>query len=96
LWAIAINGDPECCGIIMPVVHGEQADLRWNECGVVIARVSAKEAEPMLLRMAVSGGVCRETCPHCGELNTFPGFTSMEAYTCRHCSQGVVIQRPVQ
>jgi hypothetical protein len=46
------NGDPECCGIIMPVVHGEQADLRCNECRVVIASVSATEAEPTLLRMA--------------------------------------------
>jgi uncharacterized protein (DUF983 family) len=90
------NGDPECCGIITPVVHGEQADLRCNECGVAIARVSAAEAEPTLLRMALSGGICSETCPHCGELNPFPGFKSMEAYTCRHCGQGVVIQRSVQ
>jgi hypothetical protein len=90
------NGDPECCGIIMPLVHGEQADLRCNECGVVIATVSATEAEPTLLRMALSGGTCSETCPHCREPNTFPGFTSMEAYTCRHCGQGVVIQRSVQ
>ena len=47
------NGDPECCGIITPVVHGEQADLRCNECGVVIARVSATEAEPTLLQRDV-------------------------------------------
>jgi hypothetical protein len=45
-------GDPECCGIIMPVVRGEEADLRCNECGVVISTVSAKEAEPTPLRMA--------------------------------------------
>ncbi len=80
----------------MPVVHGEQADLRCNECGVVITTVAAAEAEPTLLRMALSEGVCSETCPRCGERNTFPGFISMEAYTCRHCGQGVVIQRPVQ
>jgi len=90
------HGDPECCGIIVPVAHGEQTDLVCNECAVVIATVPAAEAAPTLLRMALSGGVSSETCPHCGELNTFAGFTSMEAYTCRHCGIGVVIQRPVQ
>jgi uncharacterized protein (DUF983 family) len=45
--------------------------------------------------MAMEGGFCSETCSHCGELNTFPGFSSMEAYTCRHCGVGVLVQRPV-
>ena len=64
----------------MPVQRGERADLICDECGVVIATVSAAEAEPTLLRLALSGGVCSETCPHCEELNTLPGFTSMDAY----------------
>jgi hypothetical protein len=84
-------GDQECCGIIMPVESGDQADLVCNECGAVISSV-----EPTLLRMAMSGGLCSETCPHCGQLNTFPGFSSMEAYTCRHCDLGVIVRKPVQ
>ena len=89
-------GDPECCGIVMPVERGEQTDLVCNECGMVIGTVPAAEAEPTLLRMAMEEGFCSETCPHCGDLNTFPGFSSMEAYTCRQCGLGVVVQRPVQ
>ena len=89
-------GDPECCGIVMPVERGKHADLVCNECGAVIATVSASEAEATLLRMALSGGFCSATCPHCGVLNTFPGFTSMAAYTCHHCGQGVVIPTSVQ
>src|SRR5436190_14411604 len=26
-------------------------------------------------------------CPHCGELNFFPGFTEIAAYICQHCGQ---------
>jgi hypothetical protein len=89
-------GDPDCCGIIMPVVRGEQCDLVCNECRAVIATVPAVEAEQTLLRMAMSEGICTETCPHCGAINTFPGFTSMEAYTCRQCGTGVVLQRSMQ
>jgi hypothetical protein len=89
-------GDPDCCGIIMAAGRGDQTDLMCNECGFIIQTVPAVEAEPMLLRMALSGGFCSEICPHCEELNSFPGFTSMEAYTCRHCRAGVIVQRSVQ
>jgi hypothetical protein len=107
LAAHADQGDPECCGIIMPTRNGEYVDLKrnpgtdsidlmYNECGAVIMTVPAAEAEPTLLRMAMAEGMCSETCPHCGELNTFPGWTAMEASTCRHCGTGVVVRRPVQ
>lgn len=89
------HGDPECCGCIFPVVRGDEADLVCNECDVVIRTVSASEAQRVLLEMA-SGEVCSETCPSCGTLNLFPGFSAMEAYTCRHCGEGVVVQRRVQ
>jgi hypothetical protein len=102
-------GDAECCGIVMPVRNGEYVqlqdipaqnnqmpvDLMCNECGAVIASVPAGEAEQTLLRMAMSGGVCSETCPLCGELNVFPGWTAMEAFTCRFCGNGVKVERPV-
>ncbi len=90
------HGDPECCGIVVPVARGELADLKCNECGAVIATVSAGSAESSLLQMAVSGGVCSEVCPHCGDLNVFPGFSEMVAYVCRHCGEGVSIKRPAQ
>lgn len=89
------QGDPECCGCIFPVVRGDQADLVCNECEAVIRTVPAQDAERILLEMAMADGFCSEICPVCKEL-TFPGFTSMEAYTCRHCGEGVVVKRPLQ
>jgi uncharacterized protein (DUF983 family) len=32
-------------------------------------------------------------CPHCGELNTFPGWTEMYAFICRFCGQGVNVEK---
>lgn len=90
------HGDPECCGIVMPVIRGDLADLTCNECGAVIATVAAGEAEPTLLRMAAGAGICSEMCPHCGDLNVFPGFTEMLAYTCRYCGEAVRVGRSVQ
>lgn len=89
-------GDTDCCGILMPVPRGDREDLTCNECGAVVDIVEAGQAEGTLLRMALSAGVCSEACPRCAGVNIFPGFTSMEAYTCRHCGQGVVVQRPAQ
>jgi hypothetical protein len=65
-------GDQQRCGTIMPVERGDQTDLVCNECGAIINGVAAGGAEPTLLRIAKSGGFCSETCPQCGELNTFP------------------------
>ena len=89
-------GDQECCGIIMPVERGDRADLVCNECGAIISSVAVGEAEPTLLRMAMSNGFCSGTCPHCAELNTFPGFDSIDAYTCRHCDLGVVVNKTIR
>jgi hypothetical protein len=82
-------GDPECCGIIVAVEIGERADLECNECGVVIKSVPANVAESTLIGMSTASAFCAEICPACGELNTFPGFDSMLAFTCRHCGIGV-------
>jgi uncharacterized protein (DUF983 family) len=35
--------------------------------------------------------MCSETCPNCGEVNVFPGFSAMEAFTCRSCGEGVQV-----
>jgi uncharacterized protein (DUF983 family) len=32
------------------------------------------------------------TCPHCGEENTFPGFSSMKAYVCHRCGKAVEVE----
>jgi hypothetical protein len=67
-------GDPECCGLIMAAIHGDQAELQCNECGAVLRTLPAAEAEKALAEMA-SDEMCGATCKHCGIPNTFPGFT---------------------
>ncbi len=44
----------------------------------------------------VGRAVCSETCPHCGALNTFPGWRRMLAYVCRDCGEGVAIETRLQ
>src|SRR5712671_2325448 len=34
-------GDPECCGCLNAVVHGDQADVVCNECGAILRSVPA-------------------------------------------------------
>lgn len=92
----ADHGDVECCGCLFPVIRGNVADLVCNECGAVVRTVPAAEAEQTLLQMAMTGGVCSETCPHCTALNAFTGFSAMEAYICCECGLGVRVVCPVQ
>lgn len=87
-------GDPECCGCIFPARRGDVAGLICNECNAVIQTVPVAKADEVLLKMSMALGVCSEVCPVCGELNTFTGSTSMEANTCRHCGNGIVVNRP--
>jgi hypothetical protein len=35
-------------------------------------------------------------CPHCGDLNIFPGFDQILAYVCQDCGEGVDVTLPVQ
>jgi transcription initiation factor TFIIIB Brf1 subunit/transcription initiation factor TFIIB len=87
----ADHGDPDCPGLILPEVSGDQANLVCNDCGAVIRTVPASEAEQTLAQMAASE-ICSAECPICGELNIFQGFSVMLAYTCRHCGAGVEVQ----
>jgi hypothetical protein len=89
------HGDPECCGCLFPIGHGDHADITCNECDVVVRTVPVAEAQQVLVAMA-SAEFCSETCPSCGAQNVFPGFSAMEAFTCRCCGRGVVVQRRVQ
>jgi hypothetical protein len=86
----------DCCGCLIVIERGDQADLRCNECDALVATVRAAEAEATLLAMAMAQGVCSAACPHCGAHNVFIGFTQMEAFVCRECGLGVTIPTPVQ
>ena len=40
--------------------------------------------------------VCSVRCPHCGELNTFPGFDSVFIFVCHFCGEPVEPKTPIQ
>jgi hypothetical protein len=93
---IVPHDDDDCCGCLIVVERGAVADLVCNECGALIRTVPTDEAPQVLLRMVIDQGMCSAVCPHCQALNTFPGFTSIEAYICKECSQGVSVKATVQ
>ena len=82
-------GDPECCGLLFPVLRGDQADLTCNECGTVVRVVRAEDLRRTQDEMQLSLDIASEQCPHCGAVNLFPGFSRMMAYTCRQCGEAV-------
>ena len=82
-------GDGVSVGLIVKDLKNGSANLVCNECGSIIGTVPTEEAPQILLRMAISEGMCTAICDHCGALNTFPGFTSIEAYICRECGEVV-------
>jgi hypothetical protein len=75
---------------------GRKQPLFANDCGAVIQVLpDADHAQAALVEMA-SSEICTAICPHCGDLNVFPGFSVIDAFVCQSCEQGVVIERPVQ
>ena len=89
----------DCCGCIFPFIRGDEADLICNECETVIRTVPAAEVDRALAELArtvASPELCSYTCPHCGTLRVFPGFSSMIAFVCSECDQSVVIEPRVQ
>jgi uncharacterized protein (DUF983 family) len=73
--------------------HGDKADLVCNECGTNFGTLAADAAEKTLIDMSLQQGLATEMCQHCRQVNLFPGFDKMLAYTCRHCGQGVKVER---
>jgi len=89
-------GDPDCCGCLMPLERGDQADWVCNECGAVVRPLQAAEVAQILLETAMAEAGRSATCPHCGALNTFPGWSSIQAFVCRECGEGVVVSDRLQ
>jgi len=53
--------------------------------------VDGEEVNRTLDNMELSLEMCTEMCPHCGNVNIFPGLTEMIAYTCQECGRAVEI-----
>ena len=85
----------DCDGCLVVQVRGDLADLVCNECDTLVETVPIERAAAALLELALRN-TCSARCPHCGSLNTFPGFSEIFAYTCSECGAGVNIEKPVQ
>jgi hypothetical protein len=88
--------DADCCGCLMVRTRGDQADIFCNECGVVVRTIAASDVEAVLSELSQTDLICSATCTHCGALNTFPGMSSVIAFICRECGEGVDVLEPVQ
>ena len=85
----------ECDGCLIIEERGHVADLKCNSCGAVVDTVPLDRVGTRLMALA-SDEICCEWCPHCGTLNTFPGFSAIEAFNCQECGERVSVEPPVQ
>ena len=76
----------DCCGCIMAVVEGTSVELQCNECGAVVGVVQID-----ILRGLLGLNGAEATCPHCGKLNMFPGFSEVSTYVCDECGKAVEV-----
>ena len=85
----------DCDGCLTVVERGDMAEIKCDSCGAVVDTVPSDRAGSRLMELA-SAEMCSARCPHCGALNTFRGFTAIEAYNCRECGEGVDVGHPVR
>ena len=89
------GGPPDCCGCLVADVEGDQTDIVCNECGIVIRTLPTADVERFMGELLMQGSICTARCPHCGDVSTFPGFSSMIFYTCQHCGEAVTVEEKV-
>ncbi len=65
-----------------------------DKCGATV-RVAAAEVRRILMEK-LSAEICSARCTHCGALKTFAGFSTIEAFICYECGEGVTVERLVQ
>jgi hypothetical protein len=88
-------GADDCCGCLVVDVRGDQAVILCNEGEVVIRTVPPADVERVMAELAQTDTISAR-CTHCGAVNTFPGCSSIEAFTCSECGEGVVVGTPLQ
>jgi hypothetical protein len=88
----------ECCGCLVAIRSGENAEIRCNECDALIDTVPVNELDATMAKLAMPmwEEVASEQCPHCGAVNVFPGSSAMDAYICKECGEGVQVDRAIQ
>ena len=53
-----LGDDPDCCGFLVPVERGDEADILCNECHALLLTVPVAEVAQALLRLWVAEGSC--------------------------------------
>ncbi len=86
----------DCCGCLFVRVNNDQADIVCNECEAVVRTVRIEEIETTIKELAQTDVISSARCTHCGALNTFPGMSSVLAFICSECGEGVVSETPLQ
>ena len=89
-------GDPDCCGCLIVRVRSDKAEIVCNECAVVIRTVPVAEVESVMEELARTDTICSAKCPHCGAVNTFAGWSVVEAFVCSLCGEGIHVVVSVQ
>lgn len=51
-------GDPDCCGCLVGILRGDQAEIVCNECGAVIQTVRATELQRTLDQDGTPTRIC--------------------------------------
>jgi len=82
-------GSPDCCGCLVGIVVGERASIVCNECSAVVRLVPATELQKTLDEMEIGLSLATALCPHCRNVNLFPGLSAVTAYVCQSCGRGV-------
>src|SRR5258708_39845691 len=85
-----------CCGCLMIRLHGDQAEILCNECGASIRTVAVGDVGSAMAELAQTDEICTAICTHRVAVNSFPGFSAIEAFICSECAEGVAVARQVQ
>jgi hypothetical protein len=89
----AVFGDNDCCGCLFGLVHGDNAEIRCNECDAIICTVPTRDLQRTLTEMELKGDVASAICPHCGAAHLAPGFSKLIAFVCDERGKPVLVAR---
>jgi YgiT-type zinc finger domain-containing protein len=68
-----------------------------DNCGEAIFSPEVEPALKAPIALADrTGDVLRVTCPHCQNVNEFPGLDLVDAFLCHECGEPVQVKEPIQ
>jgi len=84
-------GDPDCCGCLIASLHGDQADIGCNECGVIVRSVPSADLLRVLDEMERKQEIAAAICSHCGAVKLQAGFSKLLEFTCDKCGRAAIL-----